>query len=66
MADYRAIKGLHLQSVSSDNAVIQAGDIWYNSTLGKIRGAKVGAGTWATGGDMTRGSTSGRQEARGA
>ena len=47
MADYRAIKGLHLQSVSSDNAVLQAGDIWYNSTLGKLRVAKL-AGSWAT------------------
>ena len=51
MADYRAIKGLHLQSVSSDNAVLQAGDIWYNSTLGKLRVAKL-AGSWATGASL--------------
>ena len=66
MADYKAIKGHHIETVAGDPSVLQVGDIWYNSTLGKIRGAKLGAGTWATGGDMTRGSTSGRQEARGA
>ena len=48
MADYRAIKGLNIQSVSSDNATIQLGDIWYNSTLGKLRGAKIAAGSWAS------------------
>ena len=51
MADYRAIKGLHIQTVSSDNATIQAGDIWYNSTLGKIRVVKID-GSWATTNNM--------------
>ena len=52
MADYKAIKGHHLQSVSSDNATIQLGDIWYNSTLGKIRVGKATAAAWASGGNM--------------
>ena len=50
MADYRAIKGLNIQTVAGDPSTIQIGDIWYNSTLGKIRGAKLAAGAWATGG----------------
>jgi len=52
MADYRAIKGLNIQSVSSDNATIQLGDIWYNSTLGKIRVGKTSAAAWASGGNL--------------
>jgi len=55
MADYKAIKGLHIQIVSSDPSNITAGDVWYNSTLGKIRGAQAAAGAWATGGNMSRG-----------
>ena len=49
MADYKAIKGLTIQTVSSDPSNITAGDVWYNSTLGKIRGAAPAAGAWATG-----------------
>mgnify|MGYP003323760268 CR=1 FL=1 len=41
MADYKAIKGWTIQTVSSDPSNITAGDIWYNSTLGKIRGAQL-------------------------
>ena len=52
MADYRAIKGLYIQNVSSDPSNLVAGDIWYNSTLGKLRGAKAAAGAWASGGNM--------------
>ena len=52
MATYKAIKGLHIQSVSSDNATLQLGDVWYNSTLGKIRVGKTQAAAWASGGDL--------------
>ena len=52
MADYRAIKGLTIQTVSSDPSNLVIGDIWYNSTLGKLRGAKLAAGSWSTGGDI--------------
>ena len=43
MADYRAIKGLSIQTVAGDPSTVQIGDIWYNSTLGKLRGAKLAA-----------------------
>ena len=52
MADYRAIKGLSIQTVAGDPSVLQVGDIWYNSTLGKLRGAKLAAGSWASGGNL--------------
>ena len=51
MADYKEIKGLYIQTVSSDPSNITAGDVWYNSTLGKLRGAKQ-VGAWASGGNM--------------
>ena len=51
MADYRAIKGLNIQTVSSDPSNLVAGDIWYNSTLGKLRGAKI-VGAWSSGGNI--------------
>ena len=57
MADYKAIKGYTIQSVSSDNAVLTVGDIWYNSTLGKLRVAKLAAGAWAAGGAINTART---------
>ena len=52
MANYRAIKGLHIQSVSSDNATVQLGDIWYNTIARKIKVGKSTTGAWATGGNL--------------
>ena len=54
MADYKAIKGHHIETVAGDPSTIQIGDIWYNSTLGKLRGGKLGAGSWASGGYMNQ------------
>ncbi len=50
MADYKAIKGWTIQTVSSDPSNPIAGQVWYNSTLGKIKAA--GASGWATGGNL--------------
>ncbi len=55
MADYKAIKGHHIETVAGDPSVLQVGDIWYNSTLGKVRGAKRPAGAWASGGALNDG-----------
>ena len=49
MATYRGIKGFYIQTVSSEPSNPVAGQVWYNSTLGKIRAFKSGAGNWATG-----------------
>ena len=49
MATYKAIKGLKIQTFSGDHPNAAAGDVWYNSTLGKLRVHKVGAGAWSSG-----------------
>jgi len=41
-----------IQTVASDPSPASFGDIWYNSTLGKVRLTQLGAGSWATGGNM--------------
>ena len=48
MATYKALKGLSIQTVAGDIGTVQLGDIWYNSTLGKIRVGKTTAGSWAS------------------
>ena len=47
MADYKAIKGFTIQSVSSDPSNPIMGQVWYNTTTGKLKGG--GAAAWATG-----------------
>jgi len=51
MADYKAIKGHNIQTVDGDPSVLQTGDIWYNSSVKKIRGAKKVA-AWSSGGNL--------------
>jgi len=49
MADYKNIKGVTIQSLASD-PTRNAGDVWYNTTSGKIKGyATLTNGTWAVG-----------------
>ena len=52
MATYRGIKGLTIQTVSSDPSNLKTGQVWYNSTLGKVKGVKLAAGAWASGGNL--------------
>ena len=52
MATYKGIRGLTIRTIDGDASPIIAGDIWYNSTLGKIKGAKLPAGAWASGGNL--------------
>ena len=61
MADYKAIKGESIQTVSSDLSNPILGQVWYNSTLGKVRVAKTQVGAWATSNNMAtaRGESSG-------
>ena len=48
MADYKAIKGLGIQTFSGDLPNAASGDVWYNATLGKFRVHKLGAGAWSS------------------
>jgi len=52
MADYKAIKGWTIQTVSSDPSNPILGQVWYNSTLGAVRVAKTQTGSWSTGGNL--------------
>ena len=52
MTTYKGIKGLSIQTVDGDPSVLATGDIWYNSSAKKVKGAKIVAGTWAAGGDI--------------
>ena len=52
MTTYKGIRGLTIQTVAGDPDPLTVGDIWYSSTAKKIRGAKLGAGSWASGGNM--------------
>ena len=54
MATYRAIKGLEIQSQSSDPANPLKGQVWYNTTGGVLKVA--GAGAWSSGGNLLTGS----------
>ena len=55
MTTYKGIKGLSIQTVAGDLSPVALGDIWYNNVARKIRGAKIVAGSWATGGTMNTG-----------
>ncbi len=48
MANYREIKGFTIQTFSSDPSNPIDGQVWYNSTLGKVRVYKQTAGAWST------------------
>src|SRR5210317_416430 len=44
-----------IQSVASDPPAPDFGDVWYNSTEQKIKLKTLGAGSWATGGNLNTG-----------
>ena len=47
MATYQDIKGLRVKYLSADPGTIRAGDVWYNSTSGTLKGA-VSFGAWSS------------------
>ena len=49
MTTYKGIKGFSIQTVAGDPSNLEAGDIWYDSTAYKIKGAKIPAGAWSSG-----------------
>jgi hypothetical protein len=52
MANYTGIQGQNILIVSSDPANPTEGQIWYNSTSQTLKGQKLLAGAWATGGNL--------------
>ena len=53
MATYKAIHGVNIQYRDSDATVIE-GDVWYNSSTGKLKMYSA-VGAWASGGNMNTG-----------
>ena len=48
MADYQDIKGLRVKYLSADPSTATAGEVWYNSTSGTLKGSIVTEG-WSSG-----------------
>ena len=48
MTTYKGIRGLTIRTIDGDASPLITGDIWYNSSSKKIKGAKIAAGAWAT------------------
>jgi len=53
MTTYKEIKGQLIRSVSNDPANPQVGEIWYNNTIGVLKGDQYVTGTWSAGGNLT-------------
>ena len=55
MADYKAIRGFTIHTVDGDPSNLVAGQVWYNSSSKKVKGSKLAAAAWASGGNMSAG-----------
>ena len=52
MSTYKEIKGQLIRKVSSDPTDAQVGQIWYNTTIGALKGYQTIDAAWASGGNM--------------
>jgi hypothetical protein len=52
MAAYKTLKGQSIRQVAQDPANPLLGEIWYNTTLGSLKGRKFTAAAWASGGNL--------------
>jgi hypothetical protein len=52
MTTFKEIRGTAIQSVSSDPSNPEAGQIWYNNTIGVLKGYQLVAGAWSAGGNI--------------
>jgi len=52
MTTFKEIRGQLIRSVSSDPANPQEGQIWYNNTIGVLKGYLSIGGVWASGGSL--------------
>ena len=55
MTTFKEIRGQLIRSVSSDPANPQVGEIWYNNTIGVLKGYKTISAVWVSGGNLTTG-----------
>ena len=52
MTTYKGIRGQTIRTIAGDASPLIVGDIWFNSASKKIKGAKLAAGAWASGGNL--------------
>ena len=52
MTTFKEIRGTTVESVSSDPTNPETGQIWYNNTIGVLKGYQLVAAAWATGGNI--------------
>jgi len=52
MTTFKEIRGQLIRSVSSDPANPQLGEIWYNNTIGVLKGYQTLAAAWSSGANM--------------
>jgi hypothetical protein len=52
MTTFKEIRGTAIESVSSDPSNPEVGQIWYNNTIGVLKGYALVAAAWSAGGNM--------------
>ena len=52
MTTFKEIRGTAVQSVSSDPSNPEGGQLWYNNSIGVLKGYQLGAATWSSGGNL--------------
>ena len=57
MSTFKEIRGTLIKSVSSDPANPEVGEIWYNNTIGSLKGYTFTAAAWASGGNLNTART---------
>ena len=50
MSTYKELYGFRVEVVSSNPSNPLEGEVWYNSTLGQLKGYVAGPSTWTSGG----------------
>ena len=50
MSTYENLYRRRVNVVSSNPSNPKEGEVWYNSTLGQLKGYVLGTGTWSSGG----------------
>tara|TARA_Y100000592_G_C5410730_1_gene287927 strand:- start:51 stop:1037 length:987 start_codon:yes stop_codon:yes gene_type:complete len=55
MSTYENLHGTRVNVVSTNPSNPKDGEVWYNSTLGQLKGYVLGTGTWSNGGTLGSG-----------
>jgi len=60
MAAYKTLKGQSIRQVAQDPTNPLLGEIWYNTTIGVLKGYRAIDGVWSSGGAMNTGRSEGQ------